>query len=410
MSLRDGIEELESFLDKMKRITLEKQTGEATALRAPSLDTIRRTARNITQMAQLQLMELQELELIYDQMTQSKPVFMRSTNGTGMAKQDALDAMSNLQGALPNPVANGKTPFSADTAHEMQKKHLDLKSVFKTGWKEPILTRVAKKKDVAADDYRLSDLDMAFAKGTIRVNDIKPPAPAADKIVPASAPAASPFSVPSNGFKSSNTAAPSFSFSPLPSTGLPKDAFQLPPEQAPFSPGGGSLASTIGGRAHVSKFGGKRNTAVALPSATSSSPAPTGSDFFAMPATMSTSPVKPPSFASGGGAGGLGFSFAKPADSTLSSSSMVPSRLGTTNFTFKGLQPMQPIARASSKSAPQTVYSDDSDSEEDRPAYQQEEGEGEEEVEGEEDDDDYEDEEDGEDEEGLSDVVEGEEE
>lgn len=405
MSLRDGIEGLEAFLDKMKRIALEQQAGEAAPLRAPSLDTIRRTARNITQMAQLRLIELQEVEFSYDAMMQNKPVFMQSTNGTGLAKGDALDTMSSLQGALPSAgdhLTNGKGHFSAATAREMQKKHLDLKSIFKSGWKEPVLTRVASKREVAAaDDYRLSDLDMAFAKGTIRVTDIKAPAPPVDKAAPA--PAAS---MRFDGFKASNTGPPPFSFSPLPSTALPKDAFQLPPEQAPFAPGGSSVASTIGGRAHVSKFGGKRNTAVALPSAALSFPSPSGSDFFAMPATKSTSPAKPPPVASGGGAGGLGFSFAKPGGPTASSSSLTPSRLGNINLTFKGLQPMQPIAPPASGSTPlQVVHSG-----EDQVAYEEEEGEEEGERDEDDEEGDYEDEEDGEDEEGLSDVVEGEEE
>lgn len=335
---KEALAALEEHIAVLKRRVQDDKLGKTQGMKAPTLDSMRRTVRNITAMTLARKNELdlltKEFEATLDGRAESE--FNSSMLGRRSVSRgpDGLD-MSLLNATLPSasPAASRSAAGAAASAAVASRRSADeFQAAFLDALQEPLLNNdSANEGKSRRGAYSAAELDIAFARGPAHIS-----APAiAAAFAASSAPPSKPASRPSSPWQQAPAAQSSpspwpqqpqqsspspFGAKPSPfapptamlqqpppqqqqpasspfnfgaSAPLPPSLFTLPPEPAPFAPGSRSEAqtSTLRGPAKTSKRASK---AVSLPP--SSGAAPSSGFSFAPDATTerSASPSMPP--------------------------------------------------------------------------------------------------------------------
>lgn len=134
--VRERMQELEDFLNSVQRNTSLEKKGQ-TAMRAPSLDSIHRSADNITRIV---LMRISELEKMEQEMSSLLPHYSERTMVRSTPRP--LDSLKDLEAGLPSlehPAADLSNSMAFSAAEALL-----------TARAEPLLTKAGDAQDTAA--------------------------------------------------------------------------------------------------------------------------------------------------------------------------------------------------------------------------------------------------------------------
>ncbi|WFD25980.1 hypothetical protein MNAN1_000953 [Malassezia nana] len=135
--VRERMQELEDFLSSVQRSTSLEKKG-MTAMRAPSLDSIHRSADNITRIV---LMRISELEKMEQDMSSLLPNYSERT--TVRSEQRPLDSLGDLEAVLPSLEHAAADLSSNSMASSAAEALLSART-------EPLLTRASDAQDMEA--------------------------------------------------------------------------------------------------------------------------------------------------------------------------------------------------------------------------------------------------------------------
>ncbi|CAO1622512.1 unnamed protein product [Sympodiomycopsis kandeliae] len=284
-SVRERIQQVESYLTELRKRIRDRQLGRS-QFRAPSLDAIQRTTKNISITTAAKTLELDDLLTELEFLKRhSRGASLRATSRASSATprrgisafddaeasftsngtQAPLGSLASIGNALP--VSKGSQASSGSVISA------NLATKLIAARRQPVLNTSANEaftdghqgKPHAAN-FQTSDLQMAFAKGPIRVPASRPAPPPA----PAPAPVARPSPVPAAKVEQPTSLAKPANSSPIPAQNKGMFGF------APISP---QKEKSKPKEAFGFGTGQPQNQAVGGTSALSTTPKPSSSFF-----------------------------------------------------------------------------------------------------------------------------------
>lgn len=321
-SVRDSLRALEDHLALIKRKVQDEKMGR-TAMKAPSLDSIQRSIRNISAGIGVKIFDLDELHTSFDMLARHSRGDRSITPSASIPRYESGLGAFNVSSMSSSLSLDSRTkqPHQAVTgALESKRSSARLAAAWTAAHKKPIFNRsAAKEKKVdeqKAKSYEIGDLQMSFAKGPVSLGkraSPAPPTPAAAAPPPPPSPFPSAFgafpisnqapatSGTSSGFSfSSPTTSKSFGTAPDFKAASPSThTFALPPSTSVFNPGGRDAESTSPASVRSAHSKNRsRPTAVPLPPSNNSPITSSSFSFGAPPfgGNKTSSPATPSLF------------------------------------------------------------------------------------------------------------------